>query len=121
MAFSASSFLFFSGRRERERERKTERERERDTESERERERESKRSGRRSEFRLRQDQRMVYKAQILLDAGCPLDGPGEGPDRPIQPTGQTGGPVDVFPRMRSEGFLFNSGGLGVEPCSRLVV
>ncbi|CAK9026919.1 unnamed protein product [Durusdinium trenchii] len=25
---------------------------------------------------IRQDQRMVYKAQILLDAGCPLDGPG---------------------------------------------
>ena len=26
-----------------------------------------------------------------------------------------------FSRMRSEGFLFNSGGLGVEPCSRPVV
>ena len=27
----------------------------------------------------------------------------------------------LFSRMRSEGFLFNSGGLGVEPCSRPVV
>ena len=26
--------------------------------------------------------------------------------------------LDFFSRMRSEGFLFNSGGLGVEPCSR---
>ena len=26
-----------------------------------------------------------------------------------------------FSRMRSEGFSFHSGGLGVEPCSRLVV
>ena len=29
--------------------------------------------------------------------------------------------VCVFSRMRSEGFSFNSGGLGVEPCSRPVV
>ena len=27
----------------------------------------------------------------------------------------------LFSRMRSEGFSFNSGGLGVEPCSRPVV
>ena len=28
---------------------------------------------------------------------------------------------NVYSRMRSEGFSFNSGGLGVEPCSRPVV
>ena len=28
---------------------------------------------------------------------------------------------DCFSRMRSEGFSFNSGGLGVKPCSRPVV
>ena len=27
----------------------------------------------------------------------------------------------IFSRMHSEGFSFNSGGLGVEPCSRPVV
>ena len=30
-------------------------------------------------------------------------------------------PYQIFSRMRSEGFSFNSGGLGVESCSRSVV